>query len=89
MNSHSYPVGGEPNAEAFFESFLAAPLILVLYLGYKIYSRDWKPFFSARDMDIHTGMRNNLMELRELKNEKKANASASKNIPMKIVRALF
>ncbi|KAK5138587.1 hypothetical protein LTR08_000175 [Meristemomyces frigidus] len=28
-----YPVGGSPNARAFFESYLAAPLIFALYIG--------------------------------------------------------
>lgn len=36
--------------------FLAAPIILVLYLGYKIYSRDWKLYVKAIDMDLQTGI---------------------------------
>lgn len=37
-------------------SFLAGPIILVLYLGYKVYSRDWKLYVRAIDMDLQTGI---------------------------------
>lgn len=37
-------------------SFLAGPIILVLYLGYKVYSRDWKLYVKAIDMDLQTGI---------------------------------
>lgn len=58
-----YPVGGDAlNAKAFFQSYLAAPFIIVLYLGWKIYS--WfkvpahRPFYvPIKDIDIYSGMR--------------------------------
>ncbi|EGU74108.1 hypothetical protein FOXB_15387 [Fusarium oxysporum f. sp. conglutinans Fo5176] len=50
------PDGSPPNAEAFFMSFLAGPIILALYLGYKVYSRDWKLYVKAIDMDLQTGI---------------------------------
>ncbi|KAI1059007.1 hypothetical protein LB507_004093 [Fusarium sp. FIESC RH6] len=48
--------GSPPNAESFFMSFLAGPIILILYLGYKVYSRDWKLYVKAIDMDLQTGI---------------------------------
>ncbi|RGP80789.1 putative gap1-general amino acid permease [Fusarium longipes] len=50
------PSGDPPNAESFFMSFLAGPIILVLYLGYKVWSRDWKLYVRAIDMDLQTGI---------------------------------
>ncbi|CCT71896.1 hypothetical protein LB506_012759 [Fusarium annulatum] len=50
------PDGSPPDAESFFMGFLAAPIILALYLGYKIYSRDWKLYVKAIDMDLQTGI---------------------------------
>lgn len=61
-----FPIGGVPggtaSAEAFFEAYLAAPLILFLYLIWKIYSffavpehrRMWVPI---KDIDVYNGMR--------------------------------
>lgn len=37
-------------------SFLAGPIILALYLGYKVYSGNWKLFVSAHEMDLQTGI---------------------------------
>lgn len=58
-----YPIGG-PNldADTFFQLYLAGPLLIFLYLVWKVYS--WfvkpedRPFFVAiKDIDIYTGMR--------------------------------
>lgn len=58
-----YPVGG-PNLDAstFFQLYLAGPLIIFLYLVWKVWS--WfkrpadRPFYiKLQDIDIYTGMR--------------------------------
>ena len=58
-----YPVGG-PNlsAETFFQLYLAGPLLVFLYLCWKIYSWFVRPsdrplYIKIRDIDIYTGMR--------------------------------
>ncbi|KAJ4335657.1 hypothetical protein N0V95_008838 [Ascochyta clinopodiicola] len=64
-----YPVGGTPlQVEAFFESYMAAPFLVVLYLGWKVYS--WfkipshRPLWIAtKDIDIYTGMRQEQRDL--------------------------
>ncbi|KAK4938485.1 hypothetical protein LTR10_021114 [Elasticomyces elasticus] len=58
-----FPVGGSPDAEYFFEAYLAAPVVLALYVGYKIYSRDWRLFVRASDMDVTTGIRRGSLEI--------------------------
>ena len=58
-----YPVGG-PNLDptTFFQLYLAGPLLIFLYLSWKIYSWFMRPadrpfFIRTRDIDIYTGMR--------------------------------
>jgi amino acid transporter len=58
-----YPVGG-PNLDAntFFQLYLAGPLLIFLYLVWKIYSWFVRPedrplFIRTKDIDIYTGMR--------------------------------
>ena len=58
-----YPVGG-PNLSAnnFFELYLAGPLLIFLYLVWKVYSWFFRPadrplWIKTRDIDIYTGMR--------------------------------
>lgn len=67
--SSQQPVGASPNAESFFESYLAAPFVIALYLGWKIYS--WGTgglYIKAHEMDLTTGMREfNLDPLTERK----------------------
>jgi amino acid transporter len=52
-----WPIGGGVTAESFFQSYLAAPIIFTLYVGWKVWSRDWKMWISAKDMDIMTDLR--------------------------------
>jgi yeast amino acid transporter len=58
-----WPVGGSPDAEVFFENYLAAPIVLALYLFWKVWSRDWKMFVRAKDMDVTTGIRRGSIEM--------------------------
>jgi yeast amino acid transporter len=58
-----YPIGGPNlNAENFFELYLAGPLLVFLYLVWKVWSWFVRPadrplFVRLRDIDIYTGMR--------------------------------
>ena len=58
-----YPVGGPNlNPTDFFQAYLAGPFLLVLYLGWKIYSWFYIPqnrplYVKIKDIDIYTGMR--------------------------------
>ncbi|KAI9726051.1 MAG: hypothetical protein M1828_002059 [Chrysothrix sp. TS-e1954] len=69
-----WPIGADPDPEYFFEQYLAAPLILFLYLVWKIYSFIFIPahrplFVRTRDMDIYTGMRDEQKELMQMSHE--------------------
>lgn len=52
-----FPVGGKPDVQDFFASYLAAPIVIALYLFWKLYSRDWTFFIKPSDMDVTTGLR--------------------------------
>jgi amino acid transporter len=52
-----YPIGGPSlDANTFFQAYLAAPIVLVFYLGHKIWTRNWSLYIRAEDMDITTGV---------------------------------
>lgn len=52
-----FPIGGSPDAEAFFEAYLAAPLVIVFFIGWKLYKKDWKFGVKLRDINIDEGRR--------------------------------
>ncbi|KAF3916876.1 hypothetical protein ABW20_dc0110311 [Dactylellina cionopaga] len=52
-----FPIGGKPDAEAFFQSYLAAPVVLICFLGFKAYSRDWKFGVNLMEIDLDAGRR--------------------------------
>jgi len=80
--------GTTNTAEDFFSSYLAAPLILVLYLFWKVWAKDWTLFIKASEMDITSGMRENLEELRAARIEVDSKKGI-KSWPMRAVRALI
>jgi amino acid transporter len=61
-------LGPAGQAETFFQAYLAAPIILICYLGYKIYWRT--SFVRSHNADLHTGVRD--LNLAELIAEEKA-----------------
>lgn len=84
-----FPLGGSPDPEVFFENFLAAPIILALYVGWKLYRREFKMFIRADEMDVMSGMRQNLGELRELAEERQAEKGGIASLPKRVFGALF
>lgn len=48
-----FPIGGKKaDAEAFFENYLAAPILIFFYVCYKLWKRDWRLFIRAKDIDL-------------------------------------
>lgn len=60
-----FPIGGSPNASTLFRGYLAAPIVLLLFLFWKV----WKKtrFVRPKEADLIGGRR--LMNLRELRIE--------------------
>ncbi|EPY53027.1 hypothetical protein SPOG_04755 [Schizosaccharomyces cryophilus OY26] len=51
-----FPVGGKPNAGDFFQGYLAAIVVVLFFIGYKIYDRSRIPSLAHIDLDtnLHT-----------------------------------
>ncbi|OAG35995.1 hypothetical protein AYO21_09788 [Fonsecaea monophora] len=64
-----YPIGGPYlDADTFFQLYLAGPLLIFLYLCWKVYSWFARPqdrplFIRAKDIDIYTGMRDTQVDI--------------------------
>lgn len=47
------PVGSNKlDANNFFENYLAMPILIFLYLGYKIWTRDWRLLIPSSEVDL-------------------------------------
>ncbi|KAJ3943062.1 uncharacterized protein N0V96_007295 [Colletotrichum fioriniae] len=53
----SYPVGGKPSAESFFQGYLAAPITISLFLFWKVYTKDWGFGVDLHSVDLDMGRR--------------------------------
>ena len=60
-----FPIGGEPNASTFFRAYLAVPVVLVFFVGWKIVKKT--RFVRSKEADLLTGCR--LLNLHELRTE--------------------
>jgi amino acid transporter len=52
-----FPIGGKPDAKAFFSNYLAAPVVIFFFIGYKVYYRQWKFGVNLADVQIDEGRR--------------------------------
>jgi len=52
-----WPYDSSPNAEYFFEDYLSAPVFILMYLGHKLFTKNWKLFIPSKNVDIVTGRR--------------------------------
>lgn len=80
------PVGSGPDAKNFFENYLAALIVVALYLFWKAFTRFRGGLYvKAQDMDLVTGMRT--FDLDPLENAKPKKTLA--NLPYRTIRGLF
>lgn len=56
----------------------------MLYLGWKIYTRQWKMYVGVHEMDLKSGAR--MMDPADIEDEP---PKTWKNLPYRVVRALF
>ena len=78
-----FPIGDKPNAEYFFNQYLALPIIIALYVGWKIYSGGKGGLWiKAEDMDLTTG-------LRSLHLDPLAEKEAMPSLGKRILRIIF
>jgi amino acid transporter len=62
-----FPIGVDPNPTDFFQAYLSVPVIIVLYVGHKVWTKNWRLYIRAKDIDIDTGRRD--LDLDVLKQE--------------------
>lgn len=88
------------DVENFFENYLAAPLVIVLYLGWKIYQsfskdpnvekRGWKLWRSVDEIDVFTGIRDTALDVDIAPRVKYDSWGAwAKALPMRLLRSIF
>jgi yeast amino acid transporter len=59
-----FPIGGSPNVSAFFQAYLAAPIILAFYIFWKVFKQT--RFIRADEVDLISGRHElNLKEILE------------------------
>lgn len=63
---------------------MAAPLVIALYLFWKIWSRDWSFFVKIHEMDLKTGLR-----MLNEEDDEPMPVKTWKNMPMRVVHAFF
>ncbi|POS82232.1 amino acid permease, partial [Erysiphe pulchra] len=66
------PISREPGVGVFFEHYLAFPVVIIFFIGYKIYFREWSIGIDLKSINVDEGRRDiNLEELkRELEEER-------------------
>lgn len=52
-----FPIGGKPDAKAFFESYLAAPIVILFFVGYKLFYRQWSLGVDLKAINVDEGRR--------------------------------
>jgi len=67
-----FPIGGEPNANDFFINMLALPIILTLFVSWKLWKKT--EFVKLSEIDLLTGRRE--MDLAAAKAEERAEKAA-------------
>ncbi|KAK6210133.1 amino acid permease [Colletotrichum tabaci] len=73
----------QPEAEAFFTAYLAAPIVIFLYLLWKVISRDWRLYVPLREIDLKSGV-----VLADPSDEPLPEKTWA-NLPRRMARALF
>ncbi|RVD80164.1 uncharacterized protein DFL_008070 [Arthrobotrys flagrans] len=67
------PLGSPMSAKNFFQNYLAAFIILLFYIGYKVWKRDWSWYIKLENIDLVTGRRElNLGETLRKEREERA-----------------
>lgn len=77
------------DAKTFFENWLAGPLILALYLFWKIWSGNWWPLLvPLSQVDVTSGIRMDINQLREIAIANRVEKTWA-NLPKRVFQALF
>ncbi|KAI2615439.1 amino acid permease/ SLC12A domain-containing protein [Hypoxylon sp. NC1633] len=76
-----------PDVALFFQAYLALPIVIALYLGWKLWTRDWTMWVKLTDIDLNVGARP--LNLEETDDEYVKEKKTWANLPIRLIRALF
>lgn len=81
------PVGEKSSAKGFFEYCLSIPIMIVVYIGHRIYRRDWRNWYiKRRNIDLDTGCSIESVDLFKQQRKEDQEYIASKPFYYKIYR---
>lgn len=70
-----YPIGGpDLDAQGFFSSYLAGPIVILFYLGYKIVKKDWSLCVDLSTIDLDAGRREGWEDVMDIVRQEKIDA---------------
>lgn len=52
-----FPIGGDPDAELFFQGYLAAPIAIAFWATWTVYAREWRLWTPLDQIDLDAGRR--------------------------------
>lgn len=67
------------NIKEFFQGYMAMPIILAFYFGYRIFNNDWKLFIRSKDIDLVSHRRifdSSLLEQEDLEYKEKLKSAS-------------
>ncbi|KAI5964339.1 uncharacterized protein KGF55_002281 [Candida pseudojiufengensis] len=50
-----FPIGKSPSATTFFQTYLAAVIVAIFYIVHKIWTKNWKLYIKANEIDLNNG----------------------------------
>ncbi|KAH9884571.1 amino acid permease [Xylariomycetidae sp. FL2044] len=80
-----------PDAAYFFQQYLAVFIVIPLYLFWKVWTRDWRPWVKLDEMDLTSGARPLLQTLMDDHDEAAMEKQKTgwKSLPLRIARSVF
>lgn len=85
-----FPVGaGKPNVENFFQNYLGPCVLILFYVGHKLWTRKWRLYIKLRDIDIHSDRIVFDEEVLNLEKQEIAQNFKDSPIHVKIFRFMF
>lgn len=83
----AFPVGQPSSAENFFQYCMSIPIMIVVYLGHRIYRKDWSHWYiKAKDIDLDSGYTLEELDNIKMRKEKDRTHIASRPFYYKVYR---
>lgn len=86
-----YPPNGQQLLDAanFFQAYLGAVVLILFWVGHRLWTRNWKPWIRIEDIDLDTDRTIFDQEMLNLERQEDAERFRQKNWLMKAVQVMF